>query len=77
MSDNKSWFEVWADLGLSPPYLLLLMGGERPNACEIFDPREQKVVHAASSYQEAMFWLSEDEYERVGDRVPLAGTEAC
>jgi len=73
METDEAWFEVWADRGLQPPYLLMLLGGARPNVFEIFDPKEQSIVHVASSYQEARFWLSEDEYEPVGDRTAMEG----
>jgi hypothetical protein len=73
MGDEEDWFEVWADRGIRPPYLLLLLGSARPHVFEIFDPQKQDTIHTAPSYQEAMFWLTEDEYERVGSRVAPNG----
>lgn len=60
---NKNlWFEVWADEGLSPPYLLILLCIEGEEGLLIHDPTENMVVYRALTYEAAKNWLLEDEY---------------
>ncbi|MCC6999737.1 MAG: hypothetical protein IT370_34360 [Deltaproteobacteria bacterium] len=66
---SSAWFEVWADDGQSPPYVLIVRdaGGGR---VEILDPKQDnEVAHTAASYQEACDWLCEDEYTLVTGRM--------
>ena len=63
-----SWFEVWADDGLSPPYVLLVFpSGD--GRIVVFDPKESKAIHTAADYESAKLWLLEDEYTRVEGRM--------
>jgi hypothetical protein len=66
-----SWFEVWVDKGLAPPYLLLVVPTVgSPVACRIIDPQESaKIVYDAQSYDAARLWLLDDEYEQIGERA--------
>lgn len=66
MSDN--WYEVWADEGLPLPYVLLVLP-VADGRTMVFDPKEDKMVHQAASYDEARLWLLEDEYTRVNGRM--------
>ena len=67
--DKWDFLEVWADLTLSSPYLLLLLG-EDSGACRVLDPAERgSVVFMGGSYDEARLWLLEDEYEQVRGRL--------
>ena len=62
---NYAWYEVWADEGHEVPYLLLLRPSEAK--FEILDPAQgNRRVHQTTDYQEACFWLLEDEFVRVG-----------
>lgn len=67
---NPRWFEVWVDEGLSPPYLLLLLPGDG-DAVTVFDPQKNEVAHEASNYEDAKWWLLEDEFSRVDGRMLL------
>lgn len=69
--EPEGWFEVWWDYTSRPPYLLLLLGGRRPDVFEVWDPVEKRFPHRASSYVDATLWLSEDEFTRVDGRVSL------
>lgn len=64
-----SWYEVWADDSAEYPYLLLVVpgSGQEINVC---DPQKKnQMVYSAKTYQDAMYWLTEDEYTRVCDRM--------
>lgn len=64
-----NFVEVWIDPMLSPPYVLLLLGGPAGN-CRVHDPAENyKVVFSSATYNEAQTWLLEDEYEPVEGRL--------
>ncbi len=66
---NTEWYEVWADDTSSPPYLLIVTLGEEGKII-VRDPRNaNKVVHTADNYNDAMYWLTEDEYTLVGHRM--------
>jgi hypothetical protein len=61
--------EVWIDLLLSPPYVLLLLG-DSTGSCSVYDPAESyKIVFSSATYDEAQIWLLEDEYEPVEGRL--------
>jgi hypothetical protein len=67
------WFEIWVDSSQKPPYVLLVMPGERgAEPFVIIDPQEgRKRVFGASSYDDVRLWLLEDEYERVSERIEI------
>ena len=62
------WYEVWADNGLMPPYVLIVFG-DTDGKVTVFDPKENVVAHESSSYETAKLWLLEDEYSRVDGRM--------
>jgi hypothetical protein len=63
------WYEVWADEGLNPPYLLLVRE-TKDGRVEILDPRgDYRLAYVAESYEAAREWLTEDEYTRVTGRM--------
>ena len=69
LANNWQFTEIWVDPTSVPPYVLMLLGDDKNNFC-IFDPTEDyKIVFACYSYEEARFWLLEDEYERVEGRL--------
>lgn len=69
MSPDASWYEIWADEGLDPPYLLVVRS-TRSGDVEILDPRDNhRVVHVADSYEDACLWLNADEYTQVVGRM--------
>jgi hypothetical protein len=65
-----SWYEVWADDGLTPPYVLTVMG-LADSGVRVFDPLEGKFVYEAESYEAVKLWLLEDEYSRVAGRMTI------
>lgn len=68
---SLNWMEVWADLSLSPPYVLIVKSTPHMQGrCIVLDPQEDgKQVSNAESYEAAKLWLLEDEYERLGTCV--------
>ena len=69
VKDNWEFTEVWIDPALSPPYILLLLGA--PNGrSRVYDPAEgYRVIFESHNYDEAQFWLLEDEYEPLEGRL--------
>jgi hypothetical protein len=68
---KSSWnfLEVWVDPMQSPPYLLLVLGDES-GRCNILDPADRyKLVKNYDSYDQAQFWLLEDEYKPLEGRL--------
>jgi len=50
------WFEVWADVATSPPYLVILRPTDE--GLEVIDPkRGDAVIFKCSDYEEAKSWL--------------------
>jgi hypothetical protein len=70
--DRYQWVEVW--LEEVTPYFLVL-GGVSDSAFEVFDPKEDKVVHSASAYDDACNWLWEDEFTRVNGRIDVGAMQ--
>jgi hypothetical protein len=65
--EAKTWkfLELWVDLVIFPPKILMLIGAE-DGTCRIFNPASNyKLVVTHPNYQAAQEWLLEDEYERV------------
>jgi hypothetical protein len=65
------WYEVWADEGLIPPYVLILTCLDRGAKFCIYDPTERRMPFQAAVYEEARNWLLEDEYTQVSGRMPI------
>ncbi len=69
VKDNWDFSEVWIDPALSPPYLLLLLGAP-DGRCHVYDPAEgYRLIFESDNYDEAQFWLLEDEYEPLEGRL--------
>ncbi|MBW4635496.1 MAG: hypothetical protein KME30_27490 [Iphinoe sp. HA4291-MV1] len=67
--DNWQFTEVWVDPTASPPYVLILLSDSSGKSC-IYDPNQNyQLVFSSDTYEEAKFWLLEDEYERVQGRL--------
>jgi hypothetical protein len=68
MNATPEWVEVWIESYPGGEYLLLV----RPTglgAIEIVDPQEgRKVIEVFSTYEDALHWLNEDEYDLVEGR---------
>lgn len=64
------WFEVWVDDTAEPPYLLMLMS-DKEGCLDIYDPGEKVMRHSVNCYQDAKFWLNEDEYTKVDGRMVI------
>ena len=69
---NHSWYEVWVDEGLTPPYVLLVVS-KVEGTIIVFDPKTSKVAYEAGSYEDVKLWLLEDEFRRVDGRMQLDG----
>jgi hypothetical protein len=66
MRRRVKWAEVWADYANLGGYLLTLRAYD-DGSFEILDPQKGgEVVETFSSHDDAMHWLSEDEYDLVG-----------
>jgi hypothetical protein len=64
---SAQWYEIWIDDTLDPPYVLHLRPAD--DGFQVIDPAHgNHVVFLAASYEEAMFWLTEDEYTKVERR---------
>jgi len=69
LADNWEFTEMWADTTASPPYVLMLLGNNSGKTC-IYDPAlNYQTVFQSDTYQEAKFWLLEDEYSLVEGRL--------
>lgn len=66
-----AWCEVWVDDTARPPYVLVLLSDADEQSFDIYDPGEKAIRHTASSYQDAMFWLTEDEYTKADGRMAI------
>ncbi|ACK73408.1 conserved hypothetical protein [Gloeothece citriformis PCC 7424] len=67
--NNWEFVELWVDLIVFPPRLLMLVG-DKHGKSYIYDPVEKyKLIFSGSTYEEAHSWLLEDEYERVDGRL--------
>lgn len=64
-----AWFEIWVDDTAEPPYVLILRSDAEETKFDIYDPGEKTIRDSVSSYQDAMFWLTEDEYTKVNGRM--------
>jgi hypothetical protein len=63
------WFEVWADVTASPPYLLVLWPAA--GGFEAVDPAKGSVEFRSDSYDDVVSWLLEDEYQLIRGRTEL------
>lgn len=68
---TSSWYEVWADDGLDPPYVLILIP-RHEGKVDVFDPKEGRVALEAANHDEAKLWLLEEEYTRVEGRMDVS-----
>jgi hypothetical protein len=63
------WYEVWADEGQFPPYVLLLMHDDETSDFYIYDPLEKRIPFRAPEYDSAKCWMLEDEFVMVRGRM--------
>jgi hypothetical protein len=68
---DYAWFEVWVEDVSMPPYVLILLSDREATSLDIYDPVEKVVRHSVNSYQDARFWLLEDEYTKVDGRMVI------
>ena len=66
-----AWYEVWADDTARAPYILILLFHEEKHSFDIYGPGEKTVRHTCGAYQDAMFWLTADEYTKVDGRMTI------
>jgi len=67
--NDWDFIELWVDLIVFPPRILMLVGGKN-SKCGIYEPSvNYKLLFLGASYDEAHSWLLEDEYERVDGRL--------
>lgn len=67
--NELTWYEVWTDEGISPPYVLMLLCRKAGTVFEIYDPVERRVAYRALTCEAARNWLLEDEYTQVTGRM--------
>jgi hypothetical protein len=64
----NTWFEIWADTGHTPPYVLIVQSDGTD--INVFDPQEnRRKVFTARDYDTVRYWLLEDEFEMVRGRA--------
>jgi hypothetical protein len=71
LNDRSDWIfvEVWVEVALNPPPMLQLIHLQN-GEYRILNPRKNYAVEfSTTSYDEATFWLAEDEYERFGSKL--------
>ncbi len=68
---DYGWFEVWVDDTALPPACFFLLGSIDGKAFDICDPVDGTVNATFASYDEAMHWLTEDEFTRVDGRMSV------
>jgi hypothetical protein len=62
------WFELWADFGQTPPYVLVVQC--RGSDIDVLDPQEnRRKIFTAQDYETVFNWLREDEFELAKGRV--------
>jgi hypothetical protein len=76
MINNWKSLELWIDTVPALPKVLMLVGYSDRTDCDVLDITANKIICSHDSYQEAVNWLLEDEFERVKGRV-LADDELC
>lgn len=68
MTKQIQWLEVWIDSASKGEYVLLLRSLAN-ETLELIDPQENlKTVKVFNSYEDALHWLNEDEYDLVEGR---------
>lgn len=67
MNLSDKWFEIWFHDN-DPPYLLLVCPGDDPTTIEIHDLHEKTLAYVAKNYEDAYWWLLEDDFEMVRGR---------
>lgn len=67
MSATTKWLEVWFHDD-DPPYFLWVSPFDDSGRIAIFDLRENKMAYVAKDYEDAYWWLREDEFEMVKGR---------
>ena len=66
MYGDVKWIEVYAD-GADLGFYLLTLRALKEGTFELLDPQKGgKVIENFGSYDDAMHWLGEDEYDLVG-----------
>lgn len=69
--DEYTWYEIWIEDVSRPPYVLILFGDSSGKLFDVYDLKEKYICYSASSYQDAQFWLNEDEYIKVDGRMEM------
>lgn len=66
MTGDVKWIEVYVDFGLNGEYLLTLRE-LASGKLELLDPQKGgEVIWRFDNYEDAMHWLTEEEYDLVG-----------
>lgn len=69
MNEQINWIEVWIHTNIM--YILLLQGYKN-GSIKLYDPQQRQVSQSSfESYEEAYFWLREDEYDLVEGRMEI------
>ena len=69
MNRDIKWIEAWID-SVAAEYVLLVR--ENAGRIEIVDPQKAgRIMESFDSYDDALHWLSEDEYDQIKGRYLL------
>ena len=68
---RQKWFEIWFVEGweISPAYLVVVAPDpNEPESVIVRDYNNGEVLFSAKSYQEVVYWLTEDDFGKVTGR---------
>ena len=65
---STEWIEVWVDGGTKGEYFLVLRALSDGSLAIVNPHAQNAVVKAFQKYDEAVHWLTEDEYELIDGR---------
>ena len=68
MSQLIQWVEVWTDSATRGEFFLALRAMEDGSFIIVNPHQQNQVVRSFRSYEDAIHWFNEDEYERVEGR---------
>jgi hypothetical protein len=67
--NDWEFIELWVDPIVFPPRILMLVDEQNSKCCIYHSSANYKLLFLSSSYDEALSWLGEDEYEWVDGRI--------
>ncbi|AUX46451.1 uncharacterized protein SOCE26_079570 [Sorangium cellulosum] len=72
MTSTVEWFELWVDASAGDGWIyVLILRGSSDGSLELIEPQKGgERVDTFGNHEDAVHWLSEDEYELVEGRPP-------